>query len=514
VHYIDKSSYLGNTLREMNSVQYIDRDECIGDSLNKINLNFSNLDFNFAVLSSTSHTWAIQNSANINTSMNWVSSNKNYITDASTWVHQNTAYNLDILTWMQYTSAAAKATTNWYIETSAFEFNIQTWVKEKSGLLDYVLATQCLEQTPLYSIKPVYKFDTTIHNGQLNILESEYSSLLGGYNNTLDGDYSILVGGINNHVIGNENAVVCGNSNTVQGSACVVVCGTYNLLSGVNSFIGSGTNNEANGGSSVIVGGSRNTIDGNFSGIVGGLNNKIVHNNSFIVGSNITSNAPNTAFVNNLNIASSPAADNTSSELLVRGKNGAINARIVRNLQFIDPMFSWVSQNSGFLNNVEAWVYDNSASFATTALITALSSKIETDIQSSENRITTGDVFTWSRNTSAQISTVNNWYNTSAASINAATLWVTERESQLQSVINTYYTKPPVTKIVKHIDVITPLQTFSIMHNLGTRDVIVQCYDSSTYDTVELSVIRNSENEILIDVGNVNSGAYQVVIMG
>lgn len=40
--------------------------------------------------------------------------------------------------------------------------------------------------------------------------------------------------------------------------------------------------------------------------------------------------------------------------------------------------------------------------------------------------------------------------------------------------------------------------TYLVTHNLGTRDVIIQLYDNSTYDTVIADVLRNTTNQITI----------------
>ena len=37
-----------------------------------------------------------------------------------------------------------------------------------------------------------------------------------------------------------------------------------------------------------------------------------------------------------------------------------------------------------------------------------------------------------------------------------------------------------------------------VTHNLGTRDVIVQLYDNSSYDTVRADVVINTTNQVTI----------------
>jgi hypothetical protein len=39
----------------------------------------------------------------------------------------------------------------------------------------------------------------------------------------------------------------------------------------------------------------------------------------------------------------------------------------------------------------------------------------------------------------------------------------------------------------------------AITHNLGTRDVIVQCYDASSYETVIVEAVRTDANNVTIN---------------
>ncbi len=57
--------------------------------------------------------------------------------------------------------------------------------------------------------------------------------------------------------------------------------------------------------------------------------------------------------------------------------------------------------------------------------------------------------------------------------------------------------------------------TYAITHNLGTKEVTVQVYDSLTFDTVETDVVRNTDNQVTIGfTAAPASGAYKVVIVG
>lgn len=56
---------------------------------------------------------------------------------------------------------------------------------------------------------------------------------------------------------------------------------------------------------------------------------------------------------------------------------------------------------------------------------------------------------------------------------------------------------------------------FTITHNLGSRDVVVQVYDSSTYETVEVDVVRTSTSVVTLTFAVAPStNAYRVVVTG
>jgi hypothetical protein len=59
--------------------------------------------------------------------------------------------------------------------------------------------------------------------------------------------------------------------------------------------------------------------------------------------------------------------------------------------------------------------------------------------------------------------------------------------------------------------------TWTITHNLGSRAVVVQIYDSSTYTPVEVDVTRTDANTVTlswVSASTVSSGAYTVVVVG
>jgi hypothetical protein len=59
------------------------------------------------------------------------------------------------------------------------------------------------------------------------------------------------------------------------------------------------------------------------------------------------------------------------------------------------------------------------------------------------------------------------------------------------------------------------LTQIPVTHNLGTRQVVVNVYDSATYDTVECDVVRTSSTVVTLGfTAAPASGAYTVVIVG
>jgi hypothetical protein len=57
--------------------------------------------------------------------------------------------------------------------------------------------------------------------------------------------------------------------------------------------------------------------------------------------------------------------------------------------------------------------------------------------------------------------------------------------------------------------------SYAITHGLSTRDVIVNVYDSTTYDTVDLDVVRSNANSIMLTFSSPpTADQYRVVIVG
>lgn len=57
--------------------------------------------------------------------------------------------------------------------------------------------------------------------------------------------------------------------------------------------------------------------------------------------------------------------------------------------------------------------------------------------------------------------------------------------------------------------------SYAVTHNLGTRDVQVQVYDNSSYDTVECDVVRTDANTVTVSMTSAPaSSALRVVVIG
>jgi hypothetical protein len=113
----------------------------------------------------------------------------------------------------------------------------------------------------------------------IDVIDSQYSSSVGGYNNDiLDSDYSVIAGGFSNKVTGVNGIFMGGGfSNTAKGASSVIVGGQSNTVHGNSnrSFIGAGASNVISGEGSVIGGGLNNTIEADRSVIIGGLFNEV-----------------------------------------------------------------------------------------------------------------------------------------------------------------------------------------------------------------------------------------------
>lgn len=57
--------------------------------------------------------------------------------------------------------------------------------------------------------------------------------------------------------------------------------------------------------------------------------------------------------------------------------------------------------------------------------------------------------------------------------------------------------------------------SFAVSHNFGTRDVVVNIYDNSTYESAEADVVRTDINTVTVSFGTAPSNnAYRVVVVG
>lgn len=78
-----------------------------------------------------------------------------------------------------------------------------------------------------------------------------------------------------------------------------------------------------------------------------------------------------------------------------------------------------------------------------------------------------------------------------------------------------FTTSTPVLARVSAQTVTGGSTTFNVDHNFGTRDVTVQVYDSTTYDTVVTDVVRSSTNRVQVTFASApGSNSYRVVVTG
>ena len=54
----------------------------------------------------------------------------------------------------------------------------------------------------------------------------------------------------------------------------------------------------------------------------------------------------------------------------------------------------------------------------------------------------------------------------------------------------------------------------TVTHNFNTRDVVVNVYDASTYDTVETDVVRTDLNNVAVNISAAYANNLSIVIVG
>ena len=57
--------------------------------------------------------------------------------------------------------------------------------------------------------------------------------------------------------------------------------------------------------------------------------------------------------------------------------------------------------------------------------------------------------------------------------------------------------------------------TTTVTHNFGTRDVLVQVYDASSYAEVQGDIVRTDTNTVTVTLlGTISAGDYRIVVTG
>lgn len=85
----------------------------------------------------------------------------------------------------------------------------------------------------------------------------------------------------------------------------------------------------------------------------------------------------------------------------------------------------------------------------------------------------------------------------------------TSTEGHITAVNTKTITLPSVTSF-SHAEQVTDTDT--VVHNLGTKDVIVQLYDESTFETVYADVVRTTDNLITITFGSTPTNPIRVLV--
>lgn len=193
---------------------------------------------------------------------------------------------------------------------------------------------------------------------------------------------------------------------------------------------------------------------------------------------------------------STPGDFGIGSEAVEVGDLIIINDDIAADSNPADSLFDIVQNNIDLATNSVAGIakFPTGNGFATmtagtnTAGVVKLSTGDEkTDEGSTSESLTiTTDAF-------GKITAVN------AAAISITTSDITNFTAAVETVIESYSITEPFGD--------ASASSFTLQHNLGTRDVMVQVYEVATEDTVECSVSRTNINYVTVDTGSYVPGA-------
>jgi hypothetical protein len=488
--------------------KYIDREECIGDSLVTINTNFANLDTATYTISST-HTWFSKNSDDITFQVAWYNAFKTQLVFATTWLVNNSEKQKATLEWVDKNGIDLIETTTYFKKISNDLRKNVAWYNLNGNLLTETYKVRAFEQTSKKSINVVSQAND-IGKNNLEILYSDYSSILGGFSNYLKGDYNSLGGGHTNSIEGSANFIGAGVTNRIEGNTSVLLGGNLNIIQGNNNFVGGGMTSEVKGDYNSMCGGLMNKITANYAGILGGTNNHVRHNNSFIIGSNITTTAPNNTYVNYLNLVNTPNIDNNTNMLLVRSSNGNVGVKIINGIESVDDIYTWTKGNSAAILRYSLWIEANSSSFVNNNFVLDVSSSLYNQITSNVNQIITAKHTAWlSTNFNTVTSTINSFssiYNKLTSTIE----WFEANKNELD--INLQQTRDRK-KYTEIIEVQSSNFVKNIAHKLETKDVMVVVYNNITGENVISDVKRYDSNNLTITLINADFGLYKVVVM-
>ena len=237
-----------------NYTNYIDREECIGDSLVTINNNFANLDTATTLLSNTSHAWVKSKSGILDEQASWYSIYKPQLMFATDWLANNTTKLTNTTNWTLVNSTNVNQTVSLVQKLSSDIQKNLAWYHLNGTLLTETYNVRAFEQTYKKSINVVSQ-PNDIGKNVLDVLHSDYSSLLGGYSNYLKGDFNTLAGGKTNNIEGSGNFIGSGVSNKIKGDNSIILGGTLNIVTGVDNFLGGGVTSEIQGNYNVLNGG-------------------------------------------------------------------------------------------------------------------------------------------------------------------------------------------------------------------------------------------------------------------
>jgi hypothetical protein len=357
---------------------------------------------------------------------------------------------------------------------------------------------------------------TIINGGYCNSTNSCFNVIVGGYCNTTNGavnpqfpSYGNYIGaGGCNSITGSTGVIVGGYANTSSGYYNTTINGQFNSIIGNYNNV-NGLCNSSSANYSSIINGCCNIIQSNqgneYSTIIGGYCNTLKGSNSFILGSNIQVDGINdTTFVENLSVLRNITSDlnitgnvDIQKNLFVYGSISALSGLTNINTDSITTS-SLRLENYGI--GPALYVFQN-GNYPIAEFVSNQNSDVLYIGNTPVNPLdgTTGYIGINTNTPNVEL-TVNGSISSNSviyADGGNSDIWNSSSFKQVTSIgdgVNS---------------------TFVYYHNYGSRDIITQIYDNTTYNVVYPLVSNTTVDSITISFDFIPPvDQYRVIVRG